>query len=91
MSKVHYVAQCYDSGWYHQCGHEHSTVISAANCISLAGSYVVAVQGGEKRALTNAEEVKFQHAMFGTPLPAKRRRMGFSIKVRATVVRRLLA
>ena len=86
MSKVHYVVECYDSGWWRECGHEHATVIGAANCIPSAASYVTAVQGGEKRALTNAEEQKFQHAMQGTPLPAKRRwtRVGYPVRVRAT-------
>ena len=41
------------------------TVISAAACMSSAGSYVVAVENGKLRELNDAEEREFQHAVHG--------------------------
>jgi len=47
------------------CSHDHLTVYSAAACISCAGGYVVAVEGGVLRALSDGEEAEFQKAMTG--------------------------
>ena len=48
------------------CNHEHQTVIAAAACISWIGGYVVGVENGTIRALTDAEEAEFQDAMYGS-------------------------
>ena len=63
--RVFYFAACTDSGCLLGCDHQHETVISATACISHAGGYVVAVEVGEPRALTDEEEAEFQHAMYG--------------------------
>jgi hypothetical protein len=47
------------------CPHEHQTVHQAAACILSADGYVVAVEDGLVRRLTDAEEVEFQFAMRG--------------------------
>jgi hypothetical protein len=66
MNKVYYFAAWTDSHCLLGCFHEHSTVLSAAACISTAGGYVVAVENGVLRALTDKEEDEFQEAMYGT-------------------------
>jgi hypothetical protein len=63
---IYYFAAWTDSNCLLGCSHEHSTVLSAAACISQAGGYVVAVENGALRALTEVEEIDFQHAMYGT-------------------------
>ena len=50
------------------CFHDHQTVYSAAACIHSAGGYVVAVENGVLRALSDTEEVEFQKAMRGQHL-----------------------
>jgi hypothetical protein len=50
------------------CFHEHQTVYSAVACISSAGGYVVAVEDGLLRALSDTEEVEYQKAMRGQKL-----------------------
>jgi hypothetical protein len=52
------------------CFHDHQTVYSAAACIHSAGGYVVAVEDGVLRALSDTEEVEFQKAMRGRALPS---------------------
>ena len=52
------------------CFHDHQTIHSAAACIHSAGGYVVAVEYGVLRALSDAEEVEFQKAMRGRALPS---------------------
>jgi hypothetical protein len=47
------------------CPDGHQTVHQAAACISSAAGYVVAVENGLVRRLTDAEEVEFQYAMRG--------------------------
>jgi hypothetical protein len=47
------------------CFHDHQTVYSAAACIHSADGYVVAVEDGVLRALSNTEEMEFQKAMRG--------------------------
>jgi hypothetical protein len=54
-----------NSGFLLGCEHEHPTVISAAACMSSAGSYVVAVENGKLRERNDAEEREFQHAVHG--------------------------
>jgi hypothetical protein len=65
MAEVFYFAAWTDSGCLMGCDHEHETVISATNCISVAGSYVIAVENGEYRALHDREEAEFQYALYG--------------------------
>jgi hypothetical protein len=65
MSSTFYFSAWTDSGCLLGCGHEHQTVTSAAACISCAGGYVIAVENGVKRALTDAEEAEFQSARYG--------------------------
>ena len=65
MRLVYYFAAWTDSGCLLGCDHQHETVISATACISHAGCYVIAVEDGELRALTDQEEIGFQHAMRG--------------------------
>jgi len=62
---MHYYAASTDSGCLLVCDHEHQTVISAAACMSCAAGYVVAVENGRLRALNEAEEAEFQHALYG--------------------------
>ncbi len=47
------------------CFHQHQTVHSAAACMEQAGSYVVAVENGAIRPLTQAEEKEFHSAIYG--------------------------
>ncbi|HEV2961925.1 MAG TPA: hypothetical protein VG649_08895 [Candidatus Angelobacter sp.] len=54
------------------CEHRHQTIYSATACISKAGGYVVAVENGEERSLTDLEEAQFQAAMSGK-IDSKRR------------------
>lgn len=65
MRKLYYFAAYPDSECLLVCDHEHNTVIAAVVCISSAGGYVIAVENGRLRALTDAEEAEFQHAMYG--------------------------
>jgi hypothetical protein len=68
MADLYYFAAWTDSGCLLGCDHKHLTVVSAVVCAqsSSAGSYVVAVEEGELRELTNKEEREFQLAMYGT-------------------------
>jgi hypothetical protein len=65
MSSTFYFSAWTDSGCLLGCPHEHPTVTSAVACISCAGGYVIAVEKGVLRALTDREEVEFQKAMYG--------------------------
>ncbi|HEX7288357.1 MAG TPA: hypothetical protein VF532_19390 [Candidatus Angelobacter sp.] len=47
------------------CSHQHPTVISAVACMSSAGEYIVAVEDGVIRALTNVEEVEYEYSIYG--------------------------
>jgi hypothetical protein len=71
-SRLHYFAAWTDSGCLLGCEHLHGSVISAANCISEAGGYVVAVQNGRLRALNDKEEKLFQLALHGTSISSRR-------------------
>ena len=66
MSSTFYFSAWTDSGCLLGCPHEHPTVASAVACISCAGGYVIAVEKGVLRALTDVEEVEFQKAMYGS-------------------------
>ena len=54
-----------------ECIHEHQTVASAVACITWAGGYVVGVEDGIMRGLTDAEEAEFQSAMYGRASKSK--------------------
>jgi hypothetical protein len=56
MSKVHYIAACPDERLM-TCSHEHDTLTSAMACNRWAGGYVIAVEDGQFRALTDAEKL----------------------------------
>jgi hypothetical protein len=73
MSSTFYFSAWTDSGCLLRCEHEHQTVTSAAACISCAGGYVVAVENGTLRALTDAEEAEFQYAMYGSKVESEQR------------------
>ena len=62
---VYYFAAWTDSGCLLGCEHHHQTVISAANCISEAEGYVIAVEKGKLRALNAVEEKLFSVALYG--------------------------
>lgn len=64
MSFTYYLAVDSD-GIVSTCIHQHQTVASAVACITWAGGYVVGVEDGIMRALTDAEEAEFQSAMYG--------------------------
>jgi hypothetical protein len=66
MASTFYFSAWTDSGCLLGCDHEHQTVTSATACISHAGGYVIAVEKGVLRALTDAEEVEFQTANYGS-------------------------
>jgi len=65
MRSTFYFSAWTDSGCLLGCDHEHQTVTSATACISCAGGYVIAVEKGVVRELTDAEETEFQKAMYG--------------------------
>ena len=73
MKNIYYHAAHTDSGCLMACGHEHRTVSAAAACISSAGGYVVAVENRELRALTDAEDLEFQNAMYGSKVESRQR------------------
>jgi len=62
---IYYVAAYTDSGRLMVCDHQHQTILSAAACMSSAGSYVVAVDNGQIRQLNSAEENEFQRIIHG--------------------------
>ncbi|HYL12144.1 MAG TPA: hypothetical protein VEV41_03865, partial [Terriglobales bacterium] len=62
---IYYFAAWTDSNCLLGCDHHHETVISAVACCVLAGSYVIAVENGDLRALNDQEEAEFQYAMYG--------------------------
>ena len=72
VPRLYYFAAWTDSGRLLGCHHRHQTVISAANCISEAGGYVVAVERGKLRALSAVEEELFQLALYGGIAVARR-------------------
>src|SRR5215475_10977226 len=63
MSFIYYSAAWTDCGCFITCFHLHRTVSQAVACICTAGGYVVAVQNGVMRSLTEAEETEFQCAV----------------------------
>ncbi len=71
---LYYFAAWTDSGCLLGCSHEHRTVTSAVACISCAGGYVVAVEDGILRQLTEKEEAEFQYANYG--IEPERRKAG---------------
>jgi hypothetical protein len=66
MPSTFYFAAWTDSGCLLGCDHQHQTVTSAVPCLSCAGGFVIAVEKGVLRAMNDAEEAEFQHAMYGT-------------------------
>jgi hypothetical protein len=65
----------YDAGWtdswvYCRCFHGHETLTQAAECgMAHPGFYVVAVESGEPRELTTAENDVVNRVRFGTDKP----------------------
>jgi len=68
---LHYFCAWTDSGCLCGCEHFHLTVASAVACSSSAqaGSYVIAVEKGEYRALNTTEEAEYQELMYEHPEP----------------------
>jgi hypothetical protein len=66
--RLHYEAAWTDSWTHHQCFHKHPTLIEAAKCAMPygAGWYVIAVNGGTPRQLTDAEDKIVDEFRFGT-------------------------
>ena len=66
---LYYFCAWTDSGCLCGCQHFHRTVISAVACSSSAqaGSYVIAVEKGEYRALNTKEEAEFHALMYEHP------------------------
>lgn len=71
MSFTYYLAVDADDRIVFACIHQHQTVTSAVACIAWAGGYVVGVEDGIMRALTDAEEWEFQSAMYGRTSTSK--------------------
>jgi hypothetical protein len=71
-ARLYYFSAWTDSGCLLGCEHLHSSVISAANCISEAGGYVIAVEKGRLRALDQGEEKLFELAIHGGSLVTSR-------------------
>jgi hypothetical protein len=67
MADLYYFAAWTNSGCLCGCDHNHPTVVSAVVCAQSAGagSYVVAVEDRQYRALDKKEEREFQLAMYG--------------------------
>src|SRR5215475_3395775 len=63
MSSSYYSAAWTECGCFITCFHLHRTVSQAVACICSAGGYVVAVQNGVMRSLTEAEGTEFQCAV----------------------------
>jgi hypothetical protein len=82
MNNIYYFAAWTDSGFLIGCDHEHVTVISATACISCAGAYPIAVEGGVLRALNDTEEAEFQEALYGSQEVLKRETPDYSLLVR---------
>lgn len=61
----HYFAAWTDSGFLLGCPHEHETIPQAVACIACAGGYVIGVENGVLRAMTDSEEKEFREAMYG--------------------------
>jgi hypothetical protein len=59
-----YSAAWTDSGFLLGCPHEHETIEEADSCIGCAGGYVVGVENGVTRSLTEAEEAEFQRVHY---------------------------
>lgn len=68
MPSIHYCAAWTECGYLLTCGHSHTSVGEAANCVRSAGAYVVAVDVGTIRCLNHAEEAEFQIAVHRSPV-----------------------
>jgi len=90
MNSISYFAAWTDSGFLLGCDHEHQTVTAAVGCISCAGGYVIAVENGVLRALTDDEEAEFQLALHLAPRPKvpelEYEASGFAVMVRVRFV-----
>jgi hypothetical protein len=66
---LYYFAAWTDSGCLCGCDHFHMSVASAVACTRSvcagAGAYVVAVENGQYRELSDKEEKEFQFHMYG--------------------------
>lgn len=65
MPSLYYFAAWNDSHSLVGCEHRHETVVSAVACCATAGAYVIAVEQGALRELTEQEEEQYQKAMYG--------------------------
>jgi hypothetical protein len=63
MTSIYYSAGWTDSGFFTICWHKHPTIREATGCMNCAGGYVVGVENGVMRALTDDEEAEFQRAI----------------------------
>lgn len=91
MKSIYYFAAWTDSGCLLGCDDEHQTVTEAVDChssISHAGSYVVAVENGILRALTDVEEAEFQSTPRKQPqrVELQYEASGFAVMVRVRFV-----
>ena len=65
MAITYHRAECLDGvNSLRLCSHAHATLVSAVACISSAGEYIVAREDGVFRALTDAEQVEYKHAIY---------------------------
>ena len=60
MTSICYSVAWDDSGCLLSCWHEHPTISEAAECITCAGAYLLALENGVLRALTADEESEFK-------------------------------
>jgi hypothetical protein len=66
MKDLYYFAAWTDCGCLCGCNHQHNTVASAVACSAPgAAGYVVAVERGQLRSLTEEEEIEFQRTNYG--------------------------
>jgi len=62
------------------------TVVSAANCISTAGGYVIADENGGLRALNDTEEKEFQLALYGGEIVRGRLKVLNPLRIRGPLL-----
>ena len=77
MADLYYFAAWTDSECLLGCDHKHLTVVAAVVCAqsASAGAYLVAVEDGLLRELSDREEREFQLAMNGSGIVRERLRV----------------
>ena len=67
MQDLYFAAAWTESSCLLGCEHHHNTVTSAVACTAFArsGAFVLAVENGKERWLSDSEEAEFQYAMYG--------------------------